>query len=230
MRLPFDGSYPITQGFSSHNPAVAGVDYGTPMRTPVYATEAGTAESGTDETGARYVSIVGNSNRKWELVHLDEYVVSTGQKVVEGQLVGYSGRTGNVTGPHLHLACIAFGRRVNFADELTWVLLTQRPDVIQSGQDVHAWWAAWGCQEMKNQLEKLGRKEEFVKLGAWEDKAWLKQWYIQWGSKDYGTPPYIWGAQPTPPVETCQQKLLKANTRIADLESRLRKINELSKL
>lgn len=34
--------------------------------------------------------------------HLSEFAVSQGQQVVQGQVIGYSGDTGQVTGPHLH--------------------------------------------------------------------------------------------------------------------------------
>jgi murein DD-endopeptidase MepM/ murein hydrolase activator NlpD len=34
--------------------------------------------------------------------HLKRFVVRTGQRVKAGQLIGYEGETGNVTGPHLH--------------------------------------------------------------------------------------------------------------------------------
>jgi len=34
--------------------------------------------------------------------HLSSTIVSKGQRVVQGQLIGYSGATGGVTGPHVH--------------------------------------------------------------------------------------------------------------------------------
>ncbi len=38
--------------------------------------------------------------------HLFDTKVVKGQKVVAGQLLGYSGQTGNATGPHLHIAAM----------------------------------------------------------------------------------------------------------------------------
>ena len=39
--------------------------------------------------------------------HLSSISVSQGQTVVTGDIIGYSGRTGYVTGPHLHLTVLA---------------------------------------------------------------------------------------------------------------------------
>ena len=36
-------------------------------------------------------------------MHLSKVKVKVGQKVKKGQILGWSGATGHVTGPHLHL-------------------------------------------------------------------------------------------------------------------------------
>jgi hypothetical protein len=45
--------------------------------------------------------------------HLDSAVVTAGQSVAKGQLIGYMGQTGYVTGPHLHWEVCLHGVRVN---------------------------------------------------------------------------------------------------------------------
>ena len=90
-----------------------GVDYGTNLKKlPQYALEDG------------YVQLVhkGNSgygNYVWVRyprlnisllhAHLDSISVEKGQKVKEGTLIGYTGKTGNATGIHLHLGMTKIG-------------------------------------------------------------------------------------------------------------------------
>ena len=50
--------------------------------------------------------------------HLSSIVVKQGQQVKEGQLIGYTGQTGNVRGAHLHFEVILAGTRVN---PLNWL-------------------------------------------------------------------------------------------------------------
>lgn len=45
--------------------------------------------------------------------HLAKILVSTGQRVETGQIIGIMGDTGNVTGVHLHLGVICNGRFIN---------------------------------------------------------------------------------------------------------------------
>lgn len=45
--------------------------------------------------------------------HLDSSLVTAGQMVHRGDLIGYMGQTGYVTGPHLHWEAIVHGTRVN---------------------------------------------------------------------------------------------------------------------
>jgi len=84
-----------------------GVDIGCPVGTPVYATIGGDVRTGRANWGAAYgTMILINDNvdgSDWGYCHLSRSVVSEGQRVATGQLIGYSGNTGNTTGPHLHL-------------------------------------------------------------------------------------------------------------------------------
>jgi murein DD-endopeptidase MepM/ murein hydrolase activator NlpD len=80
-----------------------GNDYPQPIGTPVYASLDGiviNTNPGVDygktvelDHGDGYQTLYG---------HLSEVLVSVGQKVTKGTIVGKSGDTGNVTGPHLH--------------------------------------------------------------------------------------------------------------------------------
>ena len=84
-----------------------GVDIACPVGTPVYATIGGDVRTrDRGGWGAAYgTQIIINDDvdgSDWGYCHLSRVVVSEGQKVATGQLIGYSGNTGNSTGPHLH--------------------------------------------------------------------------------------------------------------------------------
>ena len=52
--------------------------------------------------------------------HQSSMLVEVGQRVETGQILGYNGATGRVTGPHLHWELYVGGRQVN---PLTWTEL-----------------------------------------------------------------------------------------------------------
>lgn len=127
---PLGNNFPILQSFGD-NPAgyadvtcggVAlrghnGIDYGTPVGTPVLAIQNGAAlEVGDDPDGfGRYV-VLGHQWGQSLYAHLDQVSVAQGQSVAAGDQIGLSGNTGKTSQPHLH-----FGMRVNpFTVEDGW--------------------------------------------------------------------------------------------------------------
>ncbi|MER6031422.1 LysM peptidoglycan-binding domain-containing M23 family metallopeptidase [Streptomyces sp. NPDC001851] len=80
-----------------------GVDFVVPTGTPVKAVAAGTVVSaGWGGAYGNQVVLRLEDGHYAQYGHLSRLSVSAGQTVTEGQQVGLSGATGNVTGPHLH--------------------------------------------------------------------------------------------------------------------------------
>ncbi len=99
-RQSFNTSAGATSSF--HN----GTDYGTSgQKLAQYAIEDGTIIScGKASDGARFVWVkYPRIGKKMLHYHLDSIKVKTGQGVVKGTLLGYTGKTGKATGIHLHL-------------------------------------------------------------------------------------------------------------------------------
>jgi len=90
-----------TRGASTnHN----GVDYPAPIGTPVYASADGKVEAAkTGNTGYGNMVMLNHGGRVTTgYAHLDRFVVSAGEEVKKGQIIGYVGNSGTSTGPHLH--------------------------------------------------------------------------------------------------------------------------------
>lgn len=98
INLPVQGN--VTQGFHSCH---IGIDTCAPIGTPVHATMDGlVAHAGWNNAGYGNLVVVQNGEYSLYYAHLSEILVNVGQKVSTGMTIGYSGSTGNSTGPHLH--------------------------------------------------------------------------------------------------------------------------------
>lgn len=91
-----------------------GLDFGAPVGTPVYAAEKGKVIGVANQDlycprGAygKFIAIEHYNNLTTLYGHLSLWVVKEGDIVEKGQLIGYSGRTGYATGPHLHFGVYA---------------------------------------------------------------------------------------------------------------------------
>lgn len=91
-----------TQGLHGYN----GVDLATAAGEPIYAAASGrvivSRQSGWNGGYGNYLVIEHANGTQTLYAHNQSNIVSVGQRVVEGQIVGYVGSTGKSTGPHVH--------------------------------------------------------------------------------------------------------------------------------
>ena len=92
-----------------------GVDLSAPTGTPIIATRAGVVTTAAYEAGGAgyYVNINHMDGFVTRYMHMTHFIVSPGQKVQAGQVIGYCGSTGGSTGPHLHFGVYKDGVAVN---------------------------------------------------------------------------------------------------------------------
>ena len=100
---PIDGA-PITSGFGTRWGRLhAGLDFGAPIGTPIYAASNGTVIAAGQATGyGQWVKIAHPGNVTTIYGHISSWTVTVGQPVSVGQLIAYTGNEGRSTGPHLH--------------------------------------------------------------------------------------------------------------------------------
>ena len=86
-----------------------GLDFAARVGTPVYATGTGVvslARRGWNGSFGNLVQIKHGYGYETRYAHLSRIVVKPNQKVQRGDLIGYSGRSGMVDGPHVHYEVI----------------------------------------------------------------------------------------------------------------------------
>ena len=104
--------HPVTRKVQPHY----GVDYAAPTGTPVMSIGDGVVTSVKYEgAGGNTVRITHNSVYKTAYLHLSKYAkgLKVGQRVRQGEVIGYVGSTGRSTGPHLDFRVWKNGSPVN---------------------------------------------------------------------------------------------------------------------
>ena len=105
--------HPVSGNASYHS----GVDLAAPKGTPVVASRSGTVKTAEyNDTAGYFVTVDHLDNFESKYLHLEEYIVTPGQFVVAGQIIGYCGDSGVATGPHLHFGIYENGDAVNPAN------------------------------------------------------------------------------------------------------------------
>jgi murein DD-endopeptidase MepM/ murein hydrolase activator NlpD len=122
MRTPIDGAR-LSSGFGKrHHPILGytkmhkGVDFAAPIGTPVMAAGDGRIEKiGPFSSYGNYILIRHSGPYATAYAHLCRFArgLKCGVTVRQGQIIGYVGRTGRATGPHLHYELIKAGVQIN---------------------------------------------------------------------------------------------------------------------
>jgi murein DD-endopeptidase MepM/ murein hydrolase activator NlpD len=91
-----------------------GIDIGVPYGTPIQAAAGGTViYCGWEEGYGNFVVIDHGGNLATAYGHQSRIAVTCGQRVDQGQTIGYVGCTGHCTGPHLHFEVRVDGNPVD---------------------------------------------------------------------------------------------------------------------
>jgi murein DD-endopeptidase MepM/ murein hydrolase activator NlpD len=102
---------PVTGATAYH----AGLDFGAPCGTPIKAAGTGVIlTAALNSGGYGNMTLINHGNGLSTLYgHQSSIIVSTGQSVTQGQVIGYVGSTGKSTGCHLHFEVRVGGNPVD---------------------------------------------------------------------------------------------------------------------
>ncbi|MDD3687584.1 MAG: peptidoglycan DD-metalloendopeptidase family protein [Bacteroidales bacterium] len=110
-RYSYARMHPIWHTVGEH----LAVDFSAPSGTPVYAASDGTITTRTFQSGAgNYVVIRHNSVYSTVYMHFSKFgEYNVGDRVNQGDIIGYVGSTGWSTGPHLHYEVHENGKKID---------------------------------------------------------------------------------------------------------------------
>ncbi len=108
-------SGPVTSGFGARWGRMhEGIDIAVPSGTPVQAAAAGTVIHAGWLGGYGNLVVVDHGNGlSTAYAHNTSIAVAVGQQVAQGEVLAYSGNTGNSTGPHVHFEVRVNGSAVD---------------------------------------------------------------------------------------------------------------------
>ncbi|SNS82755.1 Peptidase family M23 [Sphingomonas laterariae] len=119
MRMPVAGR--MTSGFGMRRHPLLGYsrlhkgqDFGAAYGSPILAAVDGVVSfAGWHGGHGKYVKLNHNGGLATAYAHMSRIVAKSGQRVAQGQVIGYVGSTGLSTGPHLHYEVYKNGVAVN---------------------------------------------------------------------------------------------------------------------
>ncbi len=165
LKAPFTYSHRVSSGFSlnrfhpvlKENRPHYGVDYAAPLGTPVIAVGDGEIiESRYRGANGNIVKIRHNSTYTTAYLHLNGFAkgIKKGVKVHQGQVIGYVGRTGRVTGVHLDYRVYKNDRPMNPLK----IKLPPSEGISENNMDVFK----VRISNLKTELEGMSEEKEVI--------------------------------------------------------------------
>ena len=93
-----------------------GIDYAAPQGTPIMASGDGyISQIGKNSSNGNYIVLQHGEQFTTKYLHMSKFArdMKKGRRVKQGQTIGYVGRTGYATGPHLHYEFLVNGTHRN---------------------------------------------------------------------------------------------------------------------
>ena len=102
--------HPVSKKYKAHT----GIDYGSPMGTPIFATASGRVVFSGWKTGYGNLIILKHPNGYLTYYgHCSRLIARKGKLVEQGQVIAKVGQTGVATGPHVHYEVRVNGKPIN---------------------------------------------------------------------------------------------------------------------
>lgn len=140
--------HPVQKTWKAHR----GTDYAAPHGTPIWSTANGTViASGYTAGNGNYVKVKHNETYTTQYLHMSKRNVRVGQRVKQGDVIGFVGSTGLATGPHV---CYRFWVRGEQVDPFRQNLPAAEPIADHLKEDYFA-----TIESVKTSLENVPFKE-----------------------------------------------------------------------
>ncbi|PZD78476.1 peptidoglycan DD-metalloendopeptidase family protein [Mesonia sp. K7] len=102
--------HPVQKRWKAHK----GTDYAAPHGTPIWSTANGVViKSSYTRGNGNYVKVKHNDKYTTQYLHMSKRAVKVGQRVNQGDIIGYVGSTGLATGPHVCYRFWVYGKQVD---------------------------------------------------------------------------------------------------------------------
>lgn len=122
MRTPVDGARLSSRFGMRRHPILGytrlhrGLDFAAPTGTPIYAAGDGTIEKiGRFGNNGKMIRLRHKNGYSTVYAHMNGFArgMKKGRRVKQGQIIGFVGKTGLATGPHLHYEVLHYNKPVN---------------------------------------------------------------------------------------------------------------------